>query len=563
MEKRIGKYELLRELGKGGMGVVYLARDTETGDEVALKVLPPELTRNVRYVERFRREAKAVSLLEHPNIIKVYEVGRQDDMHYFAMEYLRGPTLSSLLKQRGRIPFAEAARIIINIADALDLAHSRGIVHRDVKPDNIMADENGTFKIMDFGIAHMDEGTRLTATGAIMGTPEYMSPEQASGVAVDRRTDIYSLGVVLYEMLTGRVPFDAETSVEILQMHRTRIPESPKLLNPEIPGNLANVVAKMIEKQPAHRYDSFRHVMNAIGQAIPETVRTEIGATVSEIQPRAAREKERPGPRVRERVVLQTPTGVRVALALSVVLNLALACFLLFRPGGGAKPGPMEHAFAIGGQMFAPPAAAQGMLYIGAEDGTLYAYDLASGTTKWTFTTGDKITAAPVVDANRVYVGSWDQYVYALDAADGGRLIWKANTGGCIFAAPLLADGTLYVCTREGKVFAIDAETGEEKWRDESGGPTRFSATISDGALFVPSDNRKLVAYRAADGKRLEDFPTDRVKTPVVFIDREAYFVTFNDAEGRDELCVVRIDPEQSPGQFRWNQPQHKALSPP
>lgn len=567
MQGQIGKYAILKEIGKGGMGVVYLARDAESGRKVAIKTLLPESTHSLQYIERFRREAKAVSQLDHPHIIKVYEIGEHDGLQYFAMEYLAGPTLGSLLKQKGRLSPAQAARIIVDMADALDLAHSRGIIHRDVKPDNIMADEDGVFKIMDFGIARIEEGTRLTVTGSVMGTPEYMSPEQASGTATDRRTDIYSLGVVFYELLTGRLPFKGVTAMEVLHMHLTRAPESPKLLNPEIPGNLAHVVSKMLEKQPAGRYDSFRHVINAVSQAIPQNMRAELDAPTKVIEAGPARdgagEGERRGPRVRERIIVETPARIRAVLAASIVLNLALFGYIWLRPGGvPAKRPAARPAFAIGGQMFASPAISDDTLFLGAEDGTLYACELGTGRTRWTFKTNDKITAAPVVDGDAVYVGSWDGHVYALDAGEGGRVIWKFDTGGCVFTTPVIRDATLYICTREGMVFAIDAETGKEKWRDKTAGATKFSPTVQDGLLLVPSGESRLVAYRAADGKRLTDLPTARMKTSAVVDGQKVYFVTFDDSEGRDGLRVVEYETGQSGSGFGWGLSRTNALQP-
>jgi outer membrane protein assembly factor BamB/predicted Ser/Thr protein kinase len=566
LEKQIGKYTLVKEIGKGGMGVVYLAHDAESGRQVALKILPSELTRNPQYVERFRREAKAVSQLDHPHIIKVYEIGEQQGLHFFAMEYLSGPTLGAALKRNGRLPVPKAVQITIDIADALDLAHSHGIIHRDVKPDNILSDESGIFKIMDFGIARIEEGTRLTVTGSIMGTPEYMSPEQASGVTADRRTDIYSLGVVLYELVTGRLPFKGENAMEILQMHLTRAPESPKLINPEIPGNLANVIQKMLEKQAANRFDSFRHVINALGQAIPQNMRSTLEAPTREIAvgtARApAREHERSGPRVRERIIIETPATIKTALAASIILNFALFGYLLLRPGGfPAKKSAARPVFAIGGQMFAPPALSDDTLFLGTEDGTLYACDLQTGERKWTFKAGDKLTASPVVDRNRVYIGSWDHYIYALDSKDGGRVIWKVDTGGCVFATPVLQDGTLYACTREGNVFAIDTETGNERWHDASGGTTKLSPTLKDGLLFVPFTDGGLTAYRVSDGKRIANLPAGKVKTSAAVTDGKLFFVTFNDAIGSDELRIVEYEAEQQ--QLRWGRSRGIALLPP
>ncbi|GAB4353328.1 MAG: hypothetical protein Kow0099_37550 [Candidatus Abyssubacteria bacterium] len=536
METQIGNYELLTEIGKGGMGVVYLARHIETGERVAVKVLPPELTRSPKYVERFRREATAVARLDHPNIIKVFDVGEENGIHFFAMEYLGGQSLRSFLKQRGKLPPADAVKIILDIADALELAHSQGIVHRDVKPDNIMSDESGAFKIMDFGIAHTEVGTQLTVTGTIMGTPEYMSPEQASGLKVDRRSDIYSLGIVLYEMLTGKAPFRGDTAIEVLQMHVTKTPESPKLLNPEIPGKLAEVVSRMLEKQPANRYDSFRHVCNALSMALPESMRTRIQAKPREIQPQVSRQRARPEPRVRERVVLKTPPGMWYALAASLIANLLLVGYILIAPGALPEPSqPAEPAFAIRGRMFAPPVVADDTLYLASEDGVVYAQNLASGETLWKFTAGDKITGAPIVDGERVYVGSWDQHVYALNASNGS-VIWKTNIGGCVFSTPALSDGTLYVCTREGKVFALDINSGKERWNARSKTATRFAPAIHGNALLVASEEGKLHAYSLADGRLLGSLSTERMKSPAIPNGQAAYYVTYNDAAGRDEL---------------------------
>ncbi len=559
---------MLKELGRGGMGEVYLARDTQSPKAekmVALKILPPELTRNPQYVERFRREAKAISRLDHPHIIKVFEIGEERGIHYIAMEYLGGLPLGDLLRKRGRLPFAEAARIVMDVAEALEVAHSKGIIHRDIKPDNILSDESGEFKVMDFGIARMEDGAQLTMTGTIMGTPEYMSPEQAGGKKVDKRTDIYSLGIVFYEMLTGKVPFHAETALEVIQMHINQTPESPKVLNPDIPGNLAGVINKMVEKNPAGRYASFRHVVNAIGQAIPKASAKSVQTRTVAIQPekerragdrraggRRVKDRRAPDARVREKIVTRIPSGVKAAIALSMVLNIAL--FGMYMAGGPSTeaPAPARGSFMLGSQVFAPPVEADGTMYIGAQNGRLYALDLHSGVVKWTFDTGDQITAAPLVDGARVYVGSWDKNVYALDT--DGLLLWKANVGDIVSGAPVLFDGVLFVTTRNGNVYALDAATGSANWKDVTSAAPRFSPVIHGDTLFVDGD-REFLAYNVSAGKRLGGFPAGRLKTAPVSVEDRLYYIQFDDMSGRDELRLFMIEPGPTPDKLRVIQP--------
>jgi len=554
LKKQIGKYKLLKELGKGGMGEVYLAHQTETGAKVALKILPPELTRNPQYVQRFRREAEAVSRLDHPHIIKMYEIGEDDGVHYIAMEHLGGAPLETLLKKRGPLPIREAAKIIMDVAGALDFAHSEGIIHRDIKPDNILSDERGEFKVMDFGIARIEEGTQLTVTGTIMGTPEYMSPEQGAGKKVDQRTDIYSLGIVFYEMLTGKVPFRAETALKVIQMHMSQTPESPKILNPEIPGSLAAVVGKMVEKNPADRYASFQHVINAVVRAVPKAASLAPGARAKAIQPKKERHAERQGPRVRERVVARAPATIKAALVLSIALNIALFGLYLFRPAASAEE-QVSPAFKLGSRVFAPPAAQSGVMYIAAQDGTLYACDLRTGSVKWTFETGDQITAAPLVDGDRVYVASWDRSVYALDAAADGMLLWKVNVGDIVSSAPVLSDGTVYVTTRGGSVYALDAETGATRWKDMARISPRLPPVVHNDVLFI-GDDRKLIAYDAARGRRLGSFPTGRLKTAPVSVEDRLYYIEFDDDSGRDELRLFLVHPGTSPDAVRVIRPE-------
>ncbi len=554
MKKQIGKYRLLKELGRGGMGEVYLAKDTEIGEKIALKILPPELTRSPQYVERFRREASAVSRLDHPHIIKVYEVGEDEGMHFIAMEYLGGAPLSSLIQKRGSLPIPDAAKIIIDVAEALDFAHSSGVIHRDIKPDNILSDEKGEFKVMDFGIARMEEGTQLTVTGTIMGTPEYMSPEQASGRKVDQRTDIYSLGIVFYEMLTGKVPFHAETALEVIQMHIARAPESPRAHNPEIPGNVAAIIDKMVEKKPADRYASFRHMINALARAVPKAATVAPRAVAGPVKPGKARPEDKAGTRVRERVVLQVPTSVRIALVLSIALNIGLFALFLFRPTARPEE-PMRPSFTIGGQIIAPPTMGGKTMYIGAQDGTLYACNLHTGIVDWMFETGGQITAAPVVDGDRVYVGSWDKHLYALDSSAGGMLIWKVNVGDIISAAPTLSDGTLFVTTRTGAVYALDPETGARKWEDNAGGNGNLSPSAHGGVLFIDG-KRSLLAYDAAGGRRLGGFAVARMKTSPVRVGDRFYYVRYDDEAGVDELRAFEVQSDLSQNRLRWIHPE-------
>src|SRR5262245_49349020 len=250
-----GRYRVVRKLGTGGMANVYLAEDQELGRSVAIKMLDERHSQDEQFVERFRREAKNAAGLSHPNIVSIYDRGQAEGTYYIAMEYLEGRTLKELLITRGPTPLAVAIDYARQILGALGFAHRHGIVHRDIKPHNVVVAPDGRLKVTDFGIAR--SGTsQMTETGSIIGTAQYLSPEQAKGAPVTPASDIYSVGIVLYEMLTGSVPFTGDTPLEIAMKHLSTTPLPPSEQRREIPHELDSIVLRALAKDPADRYQS-------------------------------------------------------------------------------------------------------------------------------------------------------------------------------------------------------------------------------------------------------------------------------------------------------------------
>jgi len=257
------EYELEKELGRGGMAIVYKARDKALEREVAIKVLPFSLSFDAEFVERFQREARTSAKLEHPNIIPIYRVGKSGRVIYFVMKFIRGKPLSNVIEARGALPVPEIKRVLIEAGRALGYAHKHGIVHRDIKPDNIMFDELGQAIVTDFGIAKAQSGARLTGTGMSIGTPHYMSPEQARAQTLDGRSDVYSLGVVGYQCLTGHVPFDGEDSFSIGYKHIMEELPTPPLETAE-QRDLFAIVQRMMAKKPEERFQSAEDLVAAL-----------------------------------------------------------------------------------------------------------------------------------------------------------------------------------------------------------------------------------------------------------------------------------------------------------
>ncbi|MFL5961566.1 MAG: Stk1 family PASTA domain-containing Ser/Thr kinase [Gaiellaceae bacterium] len=249
------RYVIKRKLGSGGMADVYLAEDQELGRRVALKLLNDRHAADDQFVERFRREAQSAAGLNHPNIVSIFDRGRAEGTYYIAMEYLDGRTLKELLVRNGPTPIPIAIDYARQILGALSFAHRNGIIHRDIKPHNIVVGGDGRLKVTDFGIARSG-ASQMTEAGSIVGTAQYLSPEQARGAPVDPRSDLYSLGIVLYEMLTGNVPFTGDTPVEIAMKHLSQIPEPPSKLRPDVPHDLDAVVMRALSKEPDQRYGS-------------------------------------------------------------------------------------------------------------------------------------------------------------------------------------------------------------------------------------------------------------------------------------------------------------------
>ncbi len=320
----LGRYRLLQKIGSGGMATVYKAHDTVRNRIVAIKLLSPAMAQNAQFSQRFRREARVVMQLKHPNIMPVLDVGEQDGYAYIVMPYIRSGSLAERL-QKGPLSPQEGARLVAQIAGALDYAHRQGVIHRDVKPSNILIDEKGNALLADFGLAHIQDTTMSLTGSALIGTPTYISPEQVRGEQVDARSDQYSLGIVLYQLITMKVPFEGDTPLAIVVKHVNEPLPMPSKINPNIPESMEHVILKASAKIPDDRFSSMAELNRAFQAALAHAVHPEANAP-PKIQYRptqpvdqVAADPDEPPPNPKRRLI---QLGALAAL----LLLLLLAC---------------------------------------------------------------------------------------------------------------------------------------------------------------------------------------------------------------------------------------------
>jgi serine/threonine-protein kinase len=384
-ETLAGRYELLEILGRGGMGVVYRARDRVLDRIVAVKVLPADRSQDPMFVTRFEREARSVAALNHPNIVAVFDTGHDDSTRFIVMEFVSGMSLQQGLRQQGPLSAARAVDIAARIASALAAAHEKGIIHRDIKPGNVMVDDAGTLKVLDFGIARTAASTSLTQTAVVLGSAPYLAPEVARGEPADERSDVYSLGCVLYELLTGRPPFTGELPAAIMHQHNTSQPRAPRDLNPDIPVALDALIMRMLAKRPTDRPQRAGQLAEELPASMQASPAPAEPGTTGPTAVAGVTAPTRVLPRARR-------VGRREAIALAAALALVVLVVLLLAPGSqphrtsqaGTTPKTATHqARKLSATTTTRPAAAATTTTVpaaAAELTRLATQDLQSGT---------------------------------------------------------------------------------------------------------------------------------------------------------------------------------------
>lgn len=340
MTERIlaNRYRLIEQIGMGGMAIVYRAVDLRTGHNVAVKVLRPEYNEDREFISRFQREAEAASKMTHHNIVNLLDVGMDGENRYLVMEYVQGKTLKAVIQERGKLSAPLACQIAIRILSALEHAHRNGIVHRDIKPQNILVHEDGHIKVADFGIARIADSATLTHGDNVMGSVHYFSPEQARGEGATAASDIYSTGIVLYEMLTGRVPYDGDNPVAVAMQHLHAAPAPIQSISPDVPPSVVRVCMRAMEKNPAARYQTAREMAADLRVALEERGAEPVQMPENELdvrQPKPQVTTERTGNTgQRKKVNSKASQRRRVRILADVLIALAVLTGLFF--GGKA-----------------------------------------------------------------------------------------------------------------------------------------------------------------------------------------------------------------------------------
>jgi tRNA A-37 threonylcarbamoyl transferase component Bud32 len=372
----VGSYKIVEKIGEGGMGAVFKGIDLMLEREVAIKMLRPELASQPQVVERFRSEAVTLAKLNHPNVATLFSFLRQGEDFFMVMEFVRGETLDSLIRRSGAMPCHDAISLFCQALEGIDHAHKMGIVHRDIKPANMMLTETGTLKVMDFGIARVLGTSRMTKQGNIVGTIEYMSPEQVRGQETDARSDIYSLGILLYEMLTGRVPFSSDSEYDLMQMQIERAPEPPRMFSAQIPQIVEQAIMRSLAKRPDARFQGAAEFRNALISAVdrghsPTVVAPPVSAQQTQIIGAPVAAPPMPGQAAQETrfasdaaVASQAEQIKQTRLASE--MNPSFAYGATQPPAGMYQPAPITPAGKSNVKLFIGMAAALFIVMVGA-----------------------------------------------------------------------------------------------------------------------------------------------------------------------------------------------------
>ncbi len=589
-----GNYRLIQFIGGGGFADVYLGKHRYLNSYAALKMLRTSLTN--KETKTFLAEAQTLARLKHPNIVRVLEYAVEDGSPVLVMDYARQGTVRTLHPKGAPVPLETTVVYVKQITAALQYAHDRNIIHRDVKPENMLLDDDFNLLLSDFGLALLAPSSQQLSTQEMAGTIPYTAPEQLRGKPCFA-SDQYALGIVTYEWLCGKRPFEG-SFWEVINQQQNAAPPPLRDIRPDLPDSLEAIMFRVLEKDPQLRFENIQAFADALEQASHSNTVTQrkpistpinssysrmLSNTTPTIAPPASSKDpfQTAGlsdPHLSRRTMIAGLAGLVIvsggvgglllwerSSSLSASKSISAAPIVTHRaspsPTNTAKPilasqptiyagstdrflyalnandGTLRWSYEAGDWVNATPAVANGVVYAGSNDHTLYAFNAANGNITWRYQTGDKIISWPAVSNGVIYFGSWDQNIYALQTSNGS-LLWRHQTGNRVSSPTLVADGVVYIGSDDNYLYALNATDGTLLWRSITGGNIAALATVADQVVYVGSGDHSLYALQTSTGKQLWHYATgDAIYSAPVVANGVVYFGSFD-----HYVYALRID---------------------